>query len=66
MRHGHSYDDLANNTEELDMKQWKARIKLENGTQQVVYVYADSQLNARYMIEAQYGKGSIIGVPTPA
>jgi len=48
------------------MKQWKARIKLENGSQQVVYVYADSQLNARYMIEAQYGKGSIIGVPTPA
>lgn len=48
------------------MKQWKARIKLANGNQQVVYVQANSQLNAKYMLEAQYGKGSIIGVPTPA
>lgn len=48
------------------MKQWKARIKLANGMQQTVYVYADSQLAARYMIEAQYGTGSIIGIPTPA
>jgi len=48
------------------MRQWKARIKLANGNQQVIHVHADSQLNAKYMIEAQFGKGSIIGVPTPA
>jgi len=48
------------------MKQWKARIKLPNGMQQVVYVQADNQLAAKQMIEAQYGQGSIIGVPTPA
>jgi hypothetical protein len=48
------------------MKEWKARIKLPNGSQQVIYVQADNQSNAKQMIEAQYGKGSIIGVPTPA
>jgi len=48
------------------MKQWKATIKLANGSQQVVYVTADDGLKAKYMLEAQYGKGSIIGIPTPA
>jgi len=48
------------------MQQWKATIRLGNGSQQVVYVTADNGQKAKYMIEAQYGKGSIIGIPTPA
>jgi hypothetical protein len=36
---------------------WKAVIRLPNGNQQEVRVMADSQLNARQMIEAQYGRG---------
>mgnify|MGYP001059936196 CR=1 FL=1 len=48
------------------MTQYKARIRLPNGSQQVVYVTADDGLKAKYLIEAQYGKGSIIGIPTPA
>lgn len=48
------------------MEQWKARIRLANGSQQVIHVQADNQMNAKYMIEAQYGQGSIIGIPTPA
>jgi hypothetical protein len=39
---------------------WYATIRLPNGNQQRVTVQADSQINARQMIEAQYGKGSII------
>jgi hypothetical protein len=39
---------------------WKAIIRLKNGNQQEVRVMADSQLNARLMIEAQYGRGSIL------
>ena len=48
------------------MQQWKATIRLGNGSQQVVYVTADNGQKAKCMIEAQYGKGSIIGIPTPA
>jgi hypothetical protein len=39
---------------------WKATIRLPNGNQQEVRVMADSQINARQMIEAQYGRGSIL------
>jgi hypothetical protein len=39
---------------------WKAVIRLKNGNQQEVRVMADSQLNARLMIEAQYGRGSVL------
>jgi len=39
---------------------WKATIRLPNGNQQEVRVQADSQLNARQMIEAQYGRDSIL------
>lgn len=66
MRRASAYTASLNQPEDRTMKQWKARIKLANGNQQVVYVQANSQLNAKYMLEAQYGKGSIIGVPTPA
>jgi len=48
------------------MKQYKARIRLPNGSQQVVYVYADDGLKAKQLLEAQYGRGSLIGIPTPA
>ena len=39
---------------------WKATIRLPNGNQQEVRVMADSQQNARAMLEAQYGRGSIL------
>ena len=39
---------------------WKATIRLSNGNQQEVRVMADSQANARAMVEAQYGRGSIL------
>ena len=39
---------------------WKATIRLPNGNQQEVRVQADSQANARQMIEAQYGRGSVL------
>jgi len=51
----------------LATRKWKARVKLSNGSQQVVYVDADTQRNAIAMIESQYGKGCMYGgVPTPA
>ena len=39
---------------------WKATIRLLSGNHQEVRVQADSQQNARAMIEAQYGRGSIL------
>ena len=39
---------------------WYAIIRLANGNQQRVTVPADNQINAGLMIEAQYGRGSII------
>jgi hypothetical protein len=42
---------------------WYAIIRLANRNQQKVTVRADNQINARLMIEAQYGKGSIISGP---
>jgi hypothetical protein len=39
---------------------WYATIRLTNGNQQPLTVPADNQINARLMIEAQYGRGSII------
>jgi hypothetical protein len=38
----------------------KALIRLPNGNQQEVRVTANSQINARQMIEAQYGRSSIL------
>lgn len=43
---------------------WKATIRLPNGNQQEVQVQADSQINAKLMLEAQYGKGNVIFGPS--
>ena len=42
---------------------WRANIRLPNGFHQVVHVHADSQSNARAMLEAQYGRGCILQGP---
>jgi hypothetical protein len=39
---------------------WKATICLSNGNQQEVQVQANSQINARQMIESKFGRGSIL------
>jgi hypothetical protein len=41
-------------------KTYKARVKLANGNTQIVEVQADNGLNAKAMLEAQYGKGSVL------
>jgi hypothetical protein len=42
---------------------WYATIRLANGNQQRVEVRADNYFNARLMIEAQFGSGSIMFGP---
>jgi len=42
---------------------WKAVITLSNGFRQEVLIQADNQSNARAILEAQYGKGSILSGP---
>jgi hypothetical protein len=42
---------------------FSALIKLKNGNQQRVEIVANTWLNARMMIESQYGKGVIISGP---
>jgi hypothetical protein len=42
---------------------WYAIIRFANGNQQRVTVPTDNQINARLMIEAQYGRGTIISGP---
>ena len=42
---------------------WYAIIRLVNGKRQKVTVRADNWLNARLMIEAQFGSRSIISGP---
>jgi hypothetical protein len=44
----------------MSVTTWKAVIRLPNGNQQEVRVQADSQINARELIEAQYGRGNIL------
>jgi hypothetical protein len=39
---------------------WKATIRLPNGNQQEVRVQADGQINAKLMLEAQYGRGNVL------
>jgi hypothetical protein len=39
---------------------WKAIVRLANGNQQEVRVMADSQINAKLVIESQYGRSSIL------
>lgn len=47
-------------TEASEMKTFKANVKL-NGRYVEVQVQARNQLDAKAMIEAQYGKGSMMG-----
>ena len=42
---------------------WKAVIRLPNGFHQEVHIQADSQSNAKAILEAQFGKGSILSGP---
>ncbi len=44
----------------MSATEWTAIVRLANGNQQEVRVMADSQINARQVIEAQYGRGSIL------
>ena len=45
---------------------YQATVRLSNSSHQKIRVQADSQVNARAMIEAQYGKGSIVSGPFKA
>jgi hypothetical protein len=40
---------------------WKFLVRLSNGSAQEICVRADDIFNAKAMLEAQYGKGSVIG-----
>ena len=42
---------------------WKAVVRLPNGFPQAIRIVADSQTNARAILEAQFGKGSIQSGP---
>ena len=42
---------------------WKAVLKLSNGFHQEVRIQADSQSNAKAMLEAQYDRDSILSGP---
>ena len=45
-------------------KIFKAKVKLKNGFLQDVTVQADNFMNAKVMLESQYGAGSVIWGPT--
>ena len=47
----------------MSNKTFVATVRLSNGSQQKVEVQASNQLNAKAMIESQYGKGSIVVPP---
>ena len=42
---------------------WKAVLKLSNGFHQEIHIQADSQSNAKAILEAQFGKGRILSGP---
>ena len=46
----------------MPLKTYRVRVKLPVGTQEIT-VQADSVWNARMMIEAQYGPGSVFWGP---
>ena len=48
----------------MTTKTYEAKIRLSTGSVQTVTVQADSPQNARAMLEAQYGKGSIFSSPS--
>ncbi|SKC07818.1 hypothetical protein SAMN06295937_10772 [Sphingopyxis flava] len=47
----------------MSVHTYRAKVKLPNGSYQVVTVQADSTSNAKSMLEAQYGKGSVTSSP---
>jgi hypothetical protein len=47
----------------MSTRTFKATVRLPNGLHQEVFIEADSQSNARAMLEAQYGRGSILAGP---
>ena len=49
----------------MAIKTFKAIVKLSGGSQQKVTVQADDSSKAKKMLEAQYGKGSVLGIPSP-
>lgn len=50
------------NIMEVTVRKFKAYIRIGNGGQtQLVYISADNMQNAKMLLEAQYGKGSISG-----
>ena len=46
----------------MTLKRFRARVKLPVGTQEVC-VEADGLYNAKQMLEAQYGRGSVLWGP---
>ena len=42
---------------------WKAVVRLSNGFHQEVRIQADGQSNAKAILEAQYGRDSILSGP---
>jgi hypothetical protein len=49
------------------MRTFKARVRVKAGTSHInqeVTLQADSPSNAKFMLEAQYGKGSVIVSPS--
>jgi hypothetical protein len=55
---------ISTKTSEVDMAvTWYAIIRLADGNQQRVEVHADRWHSARLMIEAQFGRNSIISGP---
>ena len=46
----------------MSNKRYRARVKLPLGTTEIM-IEADSVFNARQMLEAQYGRGSVIWGP---
>ena len=42
---------------------WKAVLKLSNGFHQEIHIQADSQSNAKAILEAHVGTGSILSGP---
>jgi hypothetical protein len=41
---------------------WKARTRFSNGSSQEGVIEADNYFNAKAMLEAQYGAGSVISL----
>lgn len=44
------------------MKKWKAKVRVSGRTTEV-FIDAKSTADAKALLEAQYGKGCVMGVP---